>query len=99
MTTTHTGRPMPEVAPLIRREARRALELDPFETDPHFLLGRGCGRARLQLAGSRAGIPVGHGESVRASRGHWAYAALYLSTFGRFEESRRRCDGPWNKTR
>ena len=39
MSTTHTGRPMPEVAPLIRNEVRRALELDPFDTDPHYLLG------------------------------------------------------------
>ena len=35
---THIGR-IKEVAPLIRREALRSLELDPSETDPHILLG------------------------------------------------------------
>jgi hypothetical protein len=34
----NAGRPLTEVAPVIRREARSALDLDPFETDPHFLL-------------------------------------------------------------
>ena len=84
--TTHTGRPMPEVAPLIRREARKALELDPFETDPHFLLASVAavhdynwpeGAREFQLAMASPSAPA---------EAHWAYA-LYLSTFGRFEES------------
>src|SRR3989442_12124250 len=37
VATSHTGRPMPECLPLIRREARRALELRPFETRTNFL--------------------------------------------------------------
>ena len=87
LTTTHTGRPMPEVAPLIRREARRALELDPFETDPHFLLGAVAAvhdydwpeaAREFQLAMASPSVPA---------EAHWAYASLYLSTFGRFEES------------
>ena len=87
LATTHTGRPMPEVAPLIRREARRALELDPFETDPHFLLGAVAAvhdydwpeaAREFQLAMASPSVPA---------EAHWAYACLYLSTFGRFEES------------
>ena len=78
---------MPEVAPLIRREARRALELDPFETDPHFLLGAVAAvhdydwpeaARQFQLAMASPSVPA---------EAHWAYASLYLSTFGRFEES------------
>ena len=87
LATTHTGRPMPDVADLIRREARRALELDPFETDPHFLLGAVAAAydydwpeaaRQFQLAMASPSVPA---------EAHWAYAALYLSTFGRFEES------------
>jgi serine/threonine-protein kinase len=87
LTTSHFGRPMPEVAPLIRREARRALELDPFETDVHFLLGSVAAvhdynwpeaAREFQLAMASPSVPA---------EAHWAYASLYLSTFGRFEES------------
>ncbi len=87
LATTHSGRPMPEVAPLIRWEALRALELDPFETVPHFLLGAVAAVhdydwteavRHFQLAMASPSVPA---------EAHWAYAALYLSTFGRFEES------------
>ena len=86
-TTTHTGKPIREVAPLIRGEARKALELDPFETDPHFLLGAVAAvhdydwpeaARQFQLALASPSVPA---------EAHWAYASLYLSTFGRFEES------------
>ena len=69
IATTHSAKPMLEVAPLIRREARRALELDPFETDPHFLLGAVAAVHDYDWTGSRAPVPVGHGQSVRAGRG------------------------------
>jgi tetratricopeptide (TPR) repeat protein len=86
-SSTHTGRPMPEVAPLVRREPRRALELDPFDTDPHYLLGSSGRRKRLQLVGSGQGIRIGHGESVRASRSSMGLRSLCCQPFGRFEES------------
>ena len=72
---------------LIRREARRALELDPFETDPHFLLGAVAAvhdydwpeaARQFQLAMVSPSVPA---------EAHWAYASLYLGLFGRFEES------------
>ena len=78
---------MREVAPLIRREALRALELDPSETVPHFLPGRGSActttigpeaARHFQLAMASPPVPA---------EAHWAYAAFYLSVFGRFEES------------
>jgi len=85
--STHIGRPMKEVAPLIRREARLALELDPFETDPHYLLGSIAAvhdydwpeaAREFQLAMASASVPA---------ETHWGYASLYLQPFGRFEES------------
>jgi TolB-like protein/tRNA A-37 threonylcarbamoyl transferase component Bud32 len=87
-TTTHTGRPMPDVAPLIRREASRALELDPFETDPHFLLGAVAATHDYNWleAAREFQLTMARPSSVPAEA-HWAYAGLYLSTFGRFEES------------
>ncbi len=78
---------MPEVAPLIRREARIALDLEPFETDTHFLLGAVAAShdydwpeaaRQFQLAMASPSVPA---------EAHWAYASMYLSTFGRFEES------------
>ena len=91
---------MPDVAPLIRREALRALELDPFETDPHFLLGAVAAvhdydwteaARQFQLAMASPSVPA---------EAHWAYAALYLSAFGRFRGVHgARCAVPWNKTR
>jgi len=84
--TTHTGRPLPEVASVIRREAQRALELEPGETDPHFLLGAIAAmhdydwpeaERELCLALANPSAPA-EAHSVRA----WV-----LSTLGRFEES------------
>ncbi len=86
-SSTHTGRPMPEVAPLVRREARRALDLDPFDTDPHFLLGAVAAANDynwLEAAGEFRLAMVGPSVPAEA---HWAYSSLYLSTFARFEES------------
>jgi len=87
LTTTHTGRPMPEVAPLVREEARRALELDPFRNRPAFPARRGGGCRRLQLAGSSAEFELAMASPSVPAEAHWAYACFCLQPFGRFEES------------
>ena len=87
LATTHTGKPMPDVAPLIRREARRALELDPFETDPHFLLGAVAAAHDYDWPEAARHFQLAMASPSVPAEAHWAYAALYLSTFGRFEES------------
>ena len=78
--STHIGRPMKAVAPLIRREARSALELDPLETDPHYLLGSIAAvndynwpeaAREFQLAMASASVPA---------EAHWGYASLYPTT-------------------
>ena len=87
IASTHTGRPIPEVAPLIRREARRALELDPLETDPHFLLGAVAGAHDYNWPEAAREFRLALASPSAPAEAHWAYAGLYLSTFGRFEES------------
>ena len=78
---------MPEVAPLVRREARRALELDPFETDPHFLLGAVAAANDYNWLEAAREFQLAMASPSVSAEAHWAYASLYLSTFGRFEES------------
>ena len=78
---------MPEVAPLVRREARRALELDPFDTDPHFLLGAVAAAHDYNWPEAAREFQLAMASPSVSAEAHWAYASLYLSTFGRFEES------------
>ena len=85
--STHIGRPMKEVAPLIRREARLALELDPFETDPHYLLGSIAAVHDYDWPEAAREFQLALASPSAPAETHWGYASLYLSTFGRFEES------------
>lgn len=81
--------PLREVVSLVRVEAQKALELNPSELGPHFLLGALAAydynwneageHFRVALAGtSRSAVPA---------YTRWAYAAFYLAPFGRFRES------------
>ena len=83
----HAARPMGEVAPLIRREALRALEMEPFEADPHFLLGAVAAAHDYNWPEALREFQSAMGNSSVPAEARWAYASLYLSTFGRFEES------------
>ena len=86
LATTHS-RTMPDVAPMIRQEALRALELDPFETAPHFLLGAVAAAHDYDWSEAARHFQLAMASPAVPAEAHWAYAALYLSTFGRFEES------------
>ncbi|HTT65032.1 MAG TPA: protein kinase [Bryobacteraceae bacterium] len=75
------------VAPLIRAEAQKALEIDPGEPGPRFLLGSvaaahdyGWDEASRQFQAAMATSGV-------SPEGHWAYASLYLQPLGRFQEA------------
>ena len=83
----HGMQPMREVAPLVRMQAQHALDLDPSDLRPHFLLGA---------------IALAHDYDWNAARDHfdasmhlpnvsadarWIYGSLYLGALGRFEES------------
>ena len=89
LTTTHTGRPLPEVAPLVRHEARRALELDPFETDPHFLLGAVAAANDYDWVESAREFKLAMASPSVPAEAHWAYASFCLQPSGRFEQSIR----------
>ena len=87
LTTTHTGLPLPEIAPLVRHEARRALELDPFETDPHFLLGAVTAANDYDWVESAREFKLAMASPSVPAEAHWAYASFCLQPFARFEAS------------
>ena len=80
----HAARPMGEVAPLIRREALRALEMEPFEADPHFLLGAVAAAHDYNWPEALREFQSAMGNSSVPAEARWAYASLYLSTFRPF---------------
>jgi TolB-like protein/Tfp pilus assembly protein PilF len=86
-STTLTGRPMPEVAPLVRQEARRALELDRFETDPHFLIGAVAAANDYNWLEAAREFQLAMASPSVPAEAHWAYSSFSLEPFGRFEES------------
>ncbi len=83
---THSGR-IKELAPRIRREAVRSLELDPTETDPHLLLGLLASAHDYNWQEAAREFRLALASPSPPAEAHWAYAALYLGVFGRFDES------------
>ena len=72
----------------------------PLRNRPAFPAGCGCGRARLRLAGSRAPVPVGHGQSVGASRGALGLCLpVSAAPSAASRNPRRRCVARWNRIR
>ena len=80
-------RPLRELAPLIRAEAQQALALNPSDSAPHMLLGAVAAARDYDWHEAADRFR----EAVKATHvsadTRWAYATLYLSAFGRFEES------------
>jgi serine/threonine-protein kinase len=78
-----------EVAPLVRVEAQKALQLNPSEAGPHFLLGSLAAYEynwNESAEHFRVAIAATSPSTVPAYT-RWAYAAFYLAPFGRFRES------------
>ena len=87
LASTHTGRPMLEVAPLIRHEASRALELDPFETDPHFLLGAVAAAVDYDWLEAAREFQSAMASPSVSAEARWANASFLCSPrYGRFIE-------------
>ena len=76
-----------DVAPTIRAEAHRALALNPSDPQPHILLGSVAAahdydwhEAADRFRDALRATPV-------SADTRWAYATMYLSAFGRFDEA------------
>jgi adenylate cyclase len=81
------GQLLRDVAPTIRAEAHRALALNPSDPQPHILLGSVAAahdydwnEAAERFRDALRARPV-------SADTRWAYATMYLSAFGRFDES------------
>jgi tetratricopeptide (TPR) repeat protein len=79
--------PLHEVAPQLRAEALKALELDPTEPSPHALLG--VIAAAHDYDWNEAARQFGAAmDAIRVSPDtRWLYAVFYLGALGRFRES------------
>jgi TolB-like protein/predicted Ser/Thr protein kinase len=83
----HGMQPMRDVAPLVRAQAQRALDLDPSDLRPRFLLGA-IALAHdydWEAAGDHFGASMNLPNVSADAR--WIYGSLYLGALGRFEES------------
>jgi serine/threonine-protein kinase len=79
-------RPASEAMPLIRTAANRALELDPSEPAPHYLLGAVA--AAFEYDWDKAAQQFSIAMTGTASaEAHWAYASLYLQPLARLDEA------------
>ena len=87
MACTGTGPRIRDLAPLIRREARKALELDPLEAAPHYLLGALAAVHDYDWSVALREFRLAMVGPTVSAETHWAYGATYLGALGRFEES------------
>ena len=83
----HSVQPMREVAPLVRAEANKALELNPADTRPRFILGGLALAHDYDWDAAREHLEAGRSEGNPSAYARWIYASLYLRGLGRYQES------------
>ena len=83
----HGIQPMREAAPLVRAEAMRALELNPADQRPRFLLGAVALVYDYDWEAARAHFDASMHETNVSPYARWIHATLYLRGLGRFQES------------
>ena len=83
----HGITPMREVAPFVRREATRALDLDPMNEQPRFVLGAIAIVHDYDWDAARAHFAASMTGSNLPGHARWIYGSLYLHAFGRFDDS------------
>jgi eukaryotic-like serine/threonine-protein kinase len=83
----HGIRPMREVAPFVRAEVDRALELNPSDPRPRFLLGAIALAHDYDWKAAETHFAASMGATDVSGHARWIYASLYLRGLGRFEES------------
>jgi eukaryotic-like serine/threonine-protein kinase len=83
----HGIQSMRDIAPIVKREVERGLELDPSDVLPRFILGAVALTYDYDWVAAeehfRASMPVNH----VTAEAHWVYASLYLGALGRFDEA------------
>jgi tetratricopeptide (TPR) repeat protein len=83
----HGMRPMREVAQSVRAEAERALELNPSDLRPHFLLGAIDLAHDYNWQSAEEHFRVAMAVPHVSADARWVYSSLYLGALGRFSES------------
>ena len=83
----HWIRPMREVAPIVRAEVERALDLNPSDPRPRFLLGAIALAHDYDWAAAETHFAASMNVADVSGHARWIYASLYLRGLGRFEES------------
>ena len=74
-------------APLIRAAAWRALEIEPSESGPYFLLGTLASVHDYDWTAATDAFSKAMSGSAVSANARWAYATFYLGALGRYEES------------
>jgi tetratricopeptide (TPR) repeat protein len=83
----HGIRAMREVAPFVRAEVDRALDLNPSDPRPRFLLGAIALVHDYDWKAAETHFDASMNATAVSGHARWIYASLYLRGLGRFEES------------
>jgi TolB-like protein/tRNA A-37 threonylcarbamoyl transferase component Bud32 len=83
----HGLQPLADVVPKIRREAQRALDLNPSEPQPRFLLGAVAAAYDYDWSAAAEHFQAARTTKHISADARWAYASLYLEALGRVQES------------
>jgi tetratricopeptide (TPR) repeat protein len=83
----HGMQPMREVAPLVRSQAERALDLDPSDPRPRFLLGAIALAHDYDWSSAEDHFAASMNLPNVSADARWIYGSLYLGALGRFEDS------------
>lgn len=89
LSVTNGHRMLRDVVHLIRQEAQMALDLDPSEPGPHFLLGSVAAMYDYDWREAGVRFRAALRTTFMGANIHWAYASFYLQPWGRFQESVR----------
>jgi tetratricopeptide (TPR) repeat protein len=81
------GQLLRDLAPMIRAEAQRALALNPSDPQPHILLGSVAAAHDYDWNEAADRFRDALRATPASADTRWAYATVYLSALGRFDES------------